>query len=290
MCDRPLRVKSREGDCAVACGRCPPCRKARIDGWVFRLLQEEKRSKTAYFITLTYDTDHVPITENGFMNLDRKAFPAFIKRLRKHLGYSGVKYYAVGEYGSIRSRPHYHAIVFNLDPSIFRSVGHKNGQPQYQSDLLEQCWPYGLVDIGTCSGDSCAYVAKYLNKPGRIPMHKRDDRIKEFSLMSKGIGDGYLTPEIIDYHRADPLRNYLTTEGGYKKAMPKYYRDRLYDDIDKSRQRAHIHVIKNEALERAKSDFHKKYGDDMDFNDYQDKQINARYDLFMSNLQTRDLQ
>lgn len=285
-----MRVKSREGDVCVSCGRCPPCRKARVDGWVFRLLQEEKRSKSAYFVTLTYDTDHVPITDNGFLNLDRKAFPAFIKRLRFHLGQAGIKYYAVGEYGSLKKRPHYHAIIYNLDPSIMRLVGHKNGQPQYQSDVIDQCWPFGVVDIGSCSGDSCAYVAKYINKPGRIPEHGRDDRIKEFSLMSKGLGSGYLTEQVLEYHREDPLRNFLTVEGGYKKAMPRYYRDRIYDDIDKSLQRAHIIVIKDEALERAKSDFHKKYGEDAEFDMHQQKQKNARYNQFMSTLQTRDLQ
>ena len=291
MCDRPIRVKSREGDCAVSCGRCPPCLKRRTDSWVFRLTQEELRSSSAFFITLTYDTDHVPITDNGFMSLDKKAFPAFIKRVRKNLSLTGLKYYAVGEYGSTKMRPHYHAIVFNLPRNVFMDIGERRGHRQYISNELEKAWPFGIVDTGMSSGDSCAYVAKYVNKPGkRIPVHNRDDRVKEFSLVSKGLGDNYLHPSIVNYHRANPLRNYLTLEGGYKIAMPKYYRDRIYDDFDKAQQRAEIYRKHEDAYLEGKSDFFKKYGDDLSYDDYLDSKRVVRLLTFKKSLQTRDLQ
>lgn len=289
ICDYPLRVTTKQGEqIAVPCGRCPPCKKSRVDGWVFRLQQEQRVSTTATFVTLTYNKDHVPITKNGFMTLDKKAFPSFMKRLR-HLNQGKLKYFAVGEYGTNNKRPHYHAIVFNLDADKLSKVGERNGHPQYVCRIIEEAWTYGGVDIGSCSGDSIAYVAKYVNKPGRIPQHKRDDRLKEFSLMSKGLGSSYLTQQTIDYHKADVSRNYVTLPGGYRKRLPKYYRERIYDEIDMSEQRSIIVVKYDELYEKQKADFHRKYGEEADYYAYLDSKRRARLTSYWKNNQTRDL-
>jgi len=96
------------------CGKCPPCKKRRTSGWSFRLVKEGERSLSALFITLTYDTEYVPITSNGYMSLDIKDLQKFFKRLRK-LTNEKLKYYAVGEYGSTKMRPHYHIILYNAN-------------------------------------------------------------------------------------------------------------------------------------------------------------------------------
>lgn len=44
----------------VNCGKCIYCKKQRITGWSFRLIQEEKASNNVYFITLTYDSNNIP--------------------------------------------------------------------------------------------------------------------------------------------------------------------------------------------------------------------------------------
>lgn len=155
------------------CGKCPDCLKRRASGWSFRLLQEEKRSSSSAFITLTYDTDHVPITEKGFMTLCKRDVQLFFKRLRKLNPEAKIKYYACGEYGSRSMRPHYHAILFNAD----------------NADVL-RAWSLdnkalGSVYFGDVSGASVGYCLKYMSKPAKIPLHRNDDRIKEFSLMSK---------------------------------------------------------------------------------------------------------
>lgn len=307
-CDRPLRVKDKEGNqVAVGCGCCPPCKKRRVDSWVFRLLQEERRSRSSYFITLTYDTDSVPITPNGFMTLlktdpaprrgepgydkgyIRRGFPDFMKRLRRKTGLKDLKFYAVGEYGSNRKRPHYHAIIFNLDPLDFLELGKDdNGHMKYINRKLAECWPFGVVDIGSVTGDSIAYTCKYIDKPKTVPQHKNDDRLPEFSLMSRGLGDNYITQEIIDYHKADLTRNYLTVPGGYKKAMPRYYRDRIFDEIDKAEQRSIIVKEYAEQDETERQNFHRKYGDDLDFDDYKDEQRKQRMVNHYKYQKTRD--
>jgi hypothetical protein len=135
-------------------------------------MQEEKHSTSAWFITLTYDTKYVPITSNGFMSLAKRDPQLFMKRLRKaHPKGSNLKYYLCGEYGSDTRRPHYHAVIFNADVT-----------------LISDAWGLGNVHYGSVTQASVGYTLKYMCKPRIIPIHQRDDRVPEFSLMSKGSG------------------------------------------------------------------------------------------------------
>lgn len=86
--------------------------KRRTSGWSFRLVKEGESSNTALFVTLTYNTEHVPITNKGFLNLKKKDIQDYFKRLRK-LEKDKIKYFVCGEYGSRTFRPHYHIILFN---------------------------------------------------------------------------------------------------------------------------------------------------------------------------------
>ena len=106
----------------VPCGKCPECLANKRSQWSFRLSQELKYTEfNSFFITLTYDDLHLPfaipeIGSNmvGSPTLVKSDLQLFFKRLRKKLA-TNIRYYAVGEYGSRTSRPHYHAIVFNID-------------------------------------------------------------------------------------------------------------------------------------------------------------------------------
>lgn len=154
----------------VPCSTCPNCRKRKISGWSFRIMEEFKQSYNGYFITLTYDTRCVPITESGQMQLCKSDVQKFFKRLRKAStknGLSFIKYYAVGEYGGRTNRPHYHIIIFNV-----------------QRELIQKAWNMGNVHYGEISEASVGYTLKYVCKPGKVKS-KTDDRQREFSLMSK---------------------------------------------------------------------------------------------------------
>ncbi len=212
----------------LPCGKCPPCKKRRTSGWSFRLKKEGERSNSALFITLTYDTEYVPITKNGFMNLDLTDLQKFFKRLRKRTN-EKIKYYAVGEYGSTKKRPHYHIILFNANKEhIIDSwtIDHK---------------PIGSVHIGDVSSASIGYTLKYMCKESKIPMHQNDDRKKEFSVMSKGLGQNYLTKQMIKWHKADlNNRMYVPIEDGKKIAMPRYYKDKMYTEQEKDKINQHM--------------------------------------------------
>jgi len=224
-CITPFHVKDKfTGEyIPVPCSKCPPCKKRRTSGWSFRLVKEGERSLSALFVTLTYNTETVPITENGFMNLDKADVQKFMKRLRK-LSKQKLKYYVCGEYGTKRMRPHYHLIIFNAD-----------------KEKVEQAWtlerrPLGQIYIGDVNEASIGYTLKYMTKKGKIPMHFNDDRQKEFSLMSKGIGSNYLTKNMIKWHKNDiEKRMYCNILGNKKIAMPRYYKDKIYTEFDKIR-------------------------------------------------------
>lgn len=211
------------------CGRCPACLKRRAAGWAFRLQQEEKVSDSALFVTLTYDTRYIPITKQGTFTLEKTDIQKFFKRLRWNQKQNGllrplpIKYFAVGEYGSDNGRPHYHTIVFNSS----------------QEDIL-QSWkdskknqPIGNVHFGTVTAASIAYTLKYMLKSGR-KFKKSDLRKPEFQLMSKKLGLSYLNAKTQLWHKNNlEDRMYLTTDQNQKVAMPRYYKEKLYDKNEK---------------------------------------------------------
>lgn len=236
-CIKPVVFHDANGKEQIGiCGKCENCRKKRVSEWSFRLMQHEKKCDTAYFITLTYDTTTVPITDRGFMGLNKRDLQLFFKRLRKaqesyikrqlsSMGRSGsngmefkpIKYYAVGEYGGRTRRPHYHIILFNA-----------------VLELIQPAWSLGNVHYGEVTGASIGYTLKYIVKPSQVPMHKNDDRSKEFSLMSKGLGADYLTKAMIQWHRSDlENRMYVVVNGDQKVSMPRYYKSKIYENHER---------------------------------------------------------
>lgn len=222
-CSTPFGVKHKlTGETIpVPCGKCPDCVARRVSSWSFRLLQEEKISTSAWFITLTYDTLHVPITRAGFMSINKKHCQDFFKRLRKaHEALPlqpTIKYFLAAEYGEKQKsyRPHYHIILFNADIT-----------------LIQTAWGMGHVHYGQVSGASVGYTLKYMSKRSIIPMHRNDDREPEFRLMSKGLGKNYLNDRQVAWHLKNPLdRTHCTLDDGRKIAMPRYYKDKIYSEL-----------------------------------------------------------
>jgi hypothetical protein len=183
-------------------------------------MQEYKISESAHFITLTYDTLKVPITKKGYMNLDKRDLQLFFKRLRKRHGKnSKIRYYACGEYGSKTFRPHYHIILFGAN-----------------INFISPAWDLGHVHYGQVTEASTGYTLKYINKEKKIPMHINDDRQREFSLMSKGLGKNYMSKKMVKWHKNDlENRFYCNLEDGKKIAMPRYYKDKIYTEMERKR-------------------------------------------------------
>lgn len=222
-CISPFRKK--ESGIDLPCGRCYECKARRVSGWSFRLMKEAEVSTSAFFITLTYSPENTRTSKNGFMTLDKRDVQLFMKRLRKR-NENKLKYYAVGEYGGKTDRPHYHIIMMNVDV-----------------ETIKEAWDLGEIHIGDVNESSVGYTLKYVSKESRIPKHQNDDRLKEFSLMSKKMGMNYLTPQMIKWHLNENAildRMYCNLKDGKKIAMPRYYRDKIYSDFDKFRIQQHM--------------------------------------------------
>ena len=284
-CDSPISINPKDPKCKIGtipvpCGQCPACKMTRIRQWAFRLLQEANVCTSVFFVTLTYDTNHVPISDNNFMTLDKDDWRYFMKRLRRKQE-TKIKYYACGEYGSRTNRPHFHAILFNVeDPSYIFSA-----------------WKLGTVHIGeTFESGAIAYCAKYIDKPSRIPMHKNDDRVPEFSRMSKNLGISYVH-KWKKWHRADMFnRIYCTFDDGHKVAMPRYYREKIWNEYERALQAAYI--AKAVAAEDTKARYHfdtfvkvddgKDSSTLNDYDAYKQSQRLGRHAKFYKNQKPRD--
>jgi len=219
-CITPFQVKNKiTGETQpVPCGKCPSCKSRRASQWSFRLQQELKQVDSAHFVTLTYEDEHVPKTETDLKTLCKQDLQLFFKRLRK-LNKQKLKYYAVGEYGSITYRPHYHIIFFNLN-----------------SEHIQKTWNKGEHHIGKVTPASIGYTLKYISKISKVPMFKQDDRSKEFSLMSKKLGLNYLTKQMVNWHKNDlENRTYCNLTDGKKISMPRYYKDKIYTEIERKK-------------------------------------------------------
>ena len=99
----------------VPCGKCPECRDTYFNSLLQRAMCESM-SSYMYFVTLTYDDEHIP-----FMDLDDERIlyanyshvQNMFKRFRAaHLLDRDFRYLVVNEYGDNYSRPHFHIIIF----------------------------------------------------------------------------------------------------------------------------------------------------------------------------------
>ena len=62
----PANGRGAKDRITIPCGKCLPCKMRKRSSWSFRLVQELRYSKSAYFITLTYDDFNVPQLHDRF--------------------------------------------------------------------------------------------------------------------------------------------------------------------------------------------------------------------------------
>lgn len=153
------------------------------------MLESFKHSKNA-FVTLTYKPETLP--KGG--TLVRSDPQKFLKKLRKAIHPSTVRYYYCGEYGEDGGRPHYHFALFGLGPE--------------DEETISKAWGGGIVHVGDLTHDSAQYVAQYVTKKMNHSESKCSEkckhpplngRIPEYSRMSLRPGVGALAvPDIAD--------------------------------------------------------------------------------------------
>lgn len=285
-CIMTTAIKNSDGkQCFVPCGKCSPCLNRRACEWSFRLLQEEKHSESAYFITLTYATDHVPISRNGYLELKKKDLQDYFKRMRRSHEYyktggKPIKYFAVGEYGGKIKRPHYHVILFNADLKTMFSkkdisvlkMSAFNGQQPVRSIH----WTKGHVTVGQVEGASVGYVMKYISEPVKN-FRINDDRVRPFSVMSNGLGIDYCNQRMFNWHHADMLnRMYVNAGDGKKMSMPRFYKDRFYCKKERKEVTEHTRI---KLVDELLDDILKEYAAGETAKNYHEKKQAKEFDL-----------
>lgn len=166
----------------IPCRKCFGCRTDSKKAWTDRLLIESQRHDESWFVTLTYDDEHLPMCflpdENGIIpdepTLQKRDLQLFFKNLRSRCGTKSYKelygerhlmYYASGEYGDSSKRPHYHAIIFGLHVPDLKEWKRRNGFVYYSSDWLSDVWENrGFVSLAKVNRETIAYTCRYVMK------------------------------------------------------------------------------------------------------------------------------
>lgn len=262
----------------VPCGQCIGCRLERSRQWANRCLLELQYHDSAYFVTLTYDEDHVPRSyypdpDTGevqpSLTLSKRDFQLFMKRLRKAFSDDRIRFFACGEYGPSTFRPHYHVILFGLHlTDLVPFSKSQQGFTYYTSQSLQRCWSVLTKDesngcvtplalgyslVTNVTWETCAYTARYITKKlsGPEAQFYTDFNIEPpWSLMSRrpGIGRQYYDdhPDLYEFEYI----NVSTPTGGRKFRPPKYF-DKLYD-VEYPEESAQLKAIRQKMAEEAK--------------------------------------
>lgn len=170
-------IAYQKGITEYDCGKCPECLSKRSNAWALRAVAHAKTVKKACMVTLTYDSFIYDekgniIGENlNLRKVDKRDCQLFIKRLREYFdrvkGVKDIKYILSAEYGKRTGRPHYHAILFNVDfGDLQYHKKSKRGNTIYRSPLLQKLWKHGIctVDSKRISPAVAKYCTKYCMK------------------------------------------------------------------------------------------------------------------------------
>lgn len=260
----------------VPCGRCINCRLNYARTWSQRCMLESKSWEHNWFVTLTYDDDHLPYRIDALTGEIESATLVpndvrdFLKRLREYYrdtyNHIGIRFYMAGEYGDNTARPHYHLILFNLPLDDLKLYSKSAlGDLYFNSSLLEKLWSKGHCVIGEVTPESVAYTARYCQKKAYkdidydvIGVHK------EYVNMSRrpGIALPYLQKNFEKIYAADQI--YLSNG---EIAKPSRYFDlkaeELGVDIEKIKKERQLisNLMNNQKVDMVSRDYYQQLDD-----------------------------
>lgn len=247
QCFKPIYL---EGVGSVPCGKCVGCRIARTREWAIRLLHESKYYENNFFVTLTYDDEHLPV--GGTLVKDH--LQRYIKRLRLE---SRFRFFGCGEYGDLFGRPHYHVIML--------------GDDTLSTLAIVDNWEEGIVNVGNVTINSINYVTGYVQKKysGEYAKEIYGNKLVPFCVQSKGIGRRYLL-ENAEYM----LNNMSIRYKGKDIALPRYYAKILQESFDKDA----INEVKLSKASKSDEWFEERGIDRIRQTDYVRERAQQRYE------------
>lgn len=136
------------------------------------------------------------VGNNRIHYLCKKDLQLFIKRLRKQLSkYSDekIRYYAVGEYGPVHFRPHFHLLVWFTDEKI----------NEVFNECLDRAWRFGRTSSEDSRGKCASYTAGYVNSDCNLPKIFMSDSTKPFCTHSAHLGESLFMQSKAEVYNMD---------------------------------------------------------------------------------------
>lgn len=259
----------------IPCGKCIGCQLERSKEWANRGYLESKMWAQNWFVTLTYDDEHLPMAEEittsndiTFTDIEGnwkgilipKDLELFRKNLRQKFnrktGETDIRFMYCGEYGGKGDRPHYHLIIFNcnLPKDSFYNARVIKNELYWQNEIIEECWggirgrnwdvsidpdSKGKSNISEVSWNTIGYVARYILKK-QNGLYSEEDyaakgQIKEFFHASTMPGIG---KPYFDEHWKEIYEHdeiIIKNKNGSISQKPPKYFDELLKKIDPER-------------------------------------------------------
>lgn len=246
------------------CGHCHACRVNHSKKWAARCVHEAQCHSQNIFLNLTVNDDSliklfhsVPITDRQRLavirhrkrfsyqpqgsfsydvlkggrvySLSHRPIQLFIKRLRRALGGTKIKYFCAGEYGPSNLRPHWHIIIFGYRPSDLIPFNRRGKNVVYTSPFIDRLWsdpvtgdPYGYSLIGNVTPASAQYVAQYSLKKLKGSDNRENyygESEPEYLRASQGIGKEWINK----YWREVYSNSGIVLDGKPFCGIPRYY-------------------------------------------------------------------
>lgn len=266
----PVVYDSRALKVQIPCENCIECRKQKAREWQVRLQEDIKTNTGAKFITLTFSNESIKYIHeqlglknkriikrtitlkngkkrNYYTNetyqvkqptgfeLDNAiatwAMRQFNERYRKKYK-KALRHWTVTELGHQGTENiHLHGIIW--------PTGIDKDGKQCTMEEIENIWEYGFVWkykqvgqklINYVNARTVNYIVKYISK--------RDEKYQHYKskiLCSPGIGNNYtktITAQRNTFNGTKTRQFYLTSTG-HKIALPKYYRNKIYTDLQR---------------------------------------------------------
>lgn len=126
----------------LPCGSCLGCRTSEARAWALRCHLENQQHPASCFTTLTYADDPKILWKPDLQ--------LWLKRLRKKVAPTRVRFFASGEYGERFARPHFHALLFGIGT--------------HHRKAIEETWGHGYTHTVDLTPAAIAYVAGYCQK------------------------------------------------------------------------------------------------------------------------------
>lgn len=239
----PYRRSDDDEEILVPCGRCMACRINNSRLWAVRCVCEAKEHNENYYLTFTYDDDHI-VDRVGNVGIDNIEYvptanndvmSSFMKALRqdqkRKYDIDGIRFLCCSEYGDESFRAHHHMILFGAhidDLYFWKSV---KGNQYFRSKMIEDIWKRGEVLISDVTPASAQYVAKYATKNTDQYRETCDLLNVDYPCLrmsrNPGIGKHYF-----ETHKKEILKNQGVYLNGVLCPLPDYWLDEKKTDFD----------------------------------------------------------